>query len=181
MKIECLRKRPKGSVVTIGTETYHFKPEVDGTDGPHVADVTIKAHINRFLEIKEGYRRLPGEKPVKTDETGTVGTTSTNPGQGTDNAGDQQTGTKITDGNPNPDTDAPQPIAGAATPPQGETGNGEGQNDPGTSESPYLLEGTSDEDLRAIFEKEVGRKPSPKAGRDTMIAQIKAALEAAAE
>ncbi|MDP0928508.1 hypothetical protein Q0601_15080 [Paracoccus onubensis] len=149
MKIECLRRRPKGTVVTIGTETYHFRPE-NSSDGPHVADVTIKAHVTRFLEIKEGYRRLAGEKPAKGDSDHQTGTTDTTITPGTDNAGNQQTN----------------------------TGNGEGQNDSGNDNAPYLLEGTSDDDLRAIFEKEVGRKPSPKAGRDTMIAQIKAALEA---
>lgn len=160
MKIECLRRRPNGTVVTIGTETYHFKPEEEGKDGPHVAPVTIKAHLARFLDIKEGYRRLPGEKPVKDDT----------PAQGNTPSGN--------DGSTNTNTD---PDAGNAGN-QKTAGSGEGNGDDGTdgNKQPVeLTEGMDDGILRAIFEKEVGRKPSPKAKPDTMIAQIVAAREAA--
>ena len=147
MKIECLRRRPNGTVVTIGTETYHFKPEEEGKDGPHVADVTIKAHLARFLDIKEGYRRLPGEKPVKVDDTKPVVVADSSP----DNT------------DPDSDQDQDQDV----------------EDEEGEKQPDELTEDMDDGILCAIFEKEVGRKPSPKAKSDTMIAQIKAAREAA--
>ena len=42
------------------------------------------------------------------------------------------------------------------------------------------LEAMADDQLRDVFEREVGRKPSPKAGRDTMIDQIETARAAKA-
>lgn len=41
------------------------------------------------------------------------------------------------------------------------------------------LSALSDDDLRAEFERSVGRKPSPRAGRDTMISQIETARTSA--
>lgn len=41
------------------------------------------------------------------------------------------------------------------------------------------LSAMSDDDLRAEFERSVGRKPSPRAGRDTMISQIETARTSA--
>ena len=46
-------ERAKGSVITIGDTTYHFKPRA--ADGHHVAEVTNKEHLGRFLSITEGY------------------------------------------------------------------------------------------------------------------------------
>lgn len=53
MKIECILKRPGGTVVELPGATYHFQPQEDGR---HVAEVTIEAHIERFLSIPEAYR-----------------------------------------------------------------------------------------------------------------------------
>jgi hypothetical protein len=41
------------------------------------------------------------------------------------------------------------------------------------------LSALSDDDLRVEFERSVGRKPSPRAGRDTMISQIETARTSA--
>lgn len=55
MKIQCILERKGGTVVEMPGKTYHFAPQ---DDGKHVADVTIEAHIERFLAIPEAYRLL---------------------------------------------------------------------------------------------------------------------------
>lgn len=55
MKIECILHRKGGTVVELPGKAYHFAPQ---EDGKHVADVTIEAHIERFLSIPEAYRML---------------------------------------------------------------------------------------------------------------------------
>lgn len=59
MKIECILHRKGGTEVELPGKTYHFTPQ---EDGKHVAEVTIEAHIERFLSIPEAYRllRTPG-------------------------------------------------------------------------------------------------------------------------
>ena len=58
MKIECLLKRDGGSIVTLGSKSYHFAPD---DAGRHVADVEAEAHVERLLSITEGYRLVAGE------------------------------------------------------------------------------------------------------------------------
>lgn len=57
MQIECILKRPGGTVASIDRVPYHFQP-VDPNDEstPHVAEVANKTHAERFLQIPEGYR-----------------------------------------------------------------------------------------------------------------------------
>ena len=52
MKIRCKLIRKDGSHVELGGTQYHFAPN---DQGDHVADVTDSKHIQRFLEISEGY------------------------------------------------------------------------------------------------------------------------------
>lgn len=56
MKIECLCRRPGGSVVNIDNVNYHFKPTPDGSK--EVCEVENPKHAARFLSIKEGYRAV---------------------------------------------------------------------------------------------------------------------------
>lgn len=49
MLIECLRRRTKGTVVSIGDAVYTFIPLPDGA---HVCDVTHPDHIKRLLMIE---------------------------------------------------------------------------------------------------------------------------------
>lgn len=48
MQIECTIKREGGTRATIGTTTYHFKPDADGR---HVAEVADPNHITAFLRV----------------------------------------------------------------------------------------------------------------------------------
>ena len=69
MKIQLsIRREPDGSKVELGGQTYHFKPENDDPNGPHVAEVTEPAHIDRLLSIPE-YTRYEAKK-AKGSETG---------------------------------------------------------------------------------------------------------------
>ncbi len=52
MIIHSLIKREGGTVVPMGNDTYNFKPDENGN---HVCEVKNKAHIERFLSIKEGF------------------------------------------------------------------------------------------------------------------------------
>lgn len=68
MKIECTLRRP-GPLFTLveidGTE-YQFRPAASDPGGPHVAEVLLASHINRFLSITEAYRSA--EPVEETDD-----------------------------------------------------------------------------------------------------------------
>lgn len=75
MKIESILRRKNGTKTTLGLTTYHFAPT--DTDPRHIAEVTDKAHIQRFLSIPEGFRLVdaapaaksePANKPIKQAE-----------------------------------------------------------------------------------------------------------------
>ncbi len=59
MKIECILKRQGGTFAEIDGIEYHFEPVADGA---HVADVTLEAHIDRFLAIADGYKLYHGKE-----------------------------------------------------------------------------------------------------------------------
>lgn len=54
MKIESLIRRKGGTRVKLDDTAYHFRPTEE--DERHTADVTISAHVKRFLAIPEGYQ-----------------------------------------------------------------------------------------------------------------------------
>lgn len=61
MKVECLIKRKGGSVIEFGhppkVTKFHFKPESDDIDAPHVCDVPdASPHLGKLLAIREGFR-----------------------------------------------------------------------------------------------------------------------------
>lgn len=58
MKIVSILRRPGGTFITLGTVAYHFAPDEQDR---HVADVTDPDHIERLLDIPEGYRALEDE------------------------------------------------------------------------------------------------------------------------
>lgn len=57
MLIESLIKRKNGTKVPLNNPDieYHFKPESNKENAPHLADVTEKSHVAKFLAITEGY------------------------------------------------------------------------------------------------------------------------------
>ena len=61
MKVESLIKRKGGSVIEFGyppkVTKFHFKPESDDIDAPHVCEITDGSpYLGRLLAITEGYR-----------------------------------------------------------------------------------------------------------------------------
>ncbi|MFA6039891.1 MAG: hypothetical protein WC733_00125 [Methylophilus sp.] len=74
MKIESKIKRINGSIIELNNPdiNYHFKPETNADDAPHVAEVSNEDHIQTLLAIKEGYCIAKGslaeKKPNKTKE-----------------------------------------------------------------------------------------------------------------
>ncbi|QRE00595.1 hypothetical protein [Pseudomonas phage Itty13] len=61
MKIESIIRRKNGTRVELDDQVYHFKPTPE--DERHLAEVSIRAHIQRFLSIPEGFQ------PAEIDET----------------------------------------------------------------------------------------------------------------
>lgn len=129
MKIECILKRrtvdPKTGVVTNGSDIelgavmYEFRPlDPKDTKSPHVCEVTNKAHIERLLSIRDGYR-IHGVLDSAPDAA---------------------------------------PAVPAAAP------------QVGTRKDPEDIES-----LRARVETKLGRKVSPKAGREKLEAMLSAA------
>lgn len=62
-----LNRRDGGTIVSMpidgGSIEYHFKPRADGA---HIADVDEQAHVDRFMDIPEGFREAaPEGKPAK--------------------------------------------------------------------------------------------------------------------
>lgn len=60
MKVICLAKRPKGTIVPIGGTEYHFKPTSPASD-EHVADVTDENHFGLFVSAPEAYKAHPDD------------------------------------------------------------------------------------------------------------------------
>lgn len=122
MQIEHTTKRPNGSHHSIDGVAYHFAPNAAGD---HVAEVTDKAHIQRFLSIPTF---------VIYEE-------------------------------------------GASAPQAGENSQSVSL-DMGTPLEPETkpLEDATDEELAAIYFDVLDRKPHHRAGRDTIIEQIREAL-----
>jgi len=61
MKIESIIRRKNGTRVVLDDQVYHFKPTSE--DERHIAEVSIRKHIQRFLSIPEGFQ------PAEIDES----------------------------------------------------------------------------------------------------------------
>lgn len=79
MKIECVLKRAGGTKARIDGVEYHFAPQEDGA---HVAEVTDRHHIGRFLSIPEAYQlygdeaEAPVEVPAEPPQAPAAPTTN---------------------------------------------------------------------------------------------------------
>lgn len=78
MKIQCLIRRNGGSHVTFEkcerwpAGHYHFKPESDAYDAPHVATVPEELHQHRLLGMPDVYRIVPTGATLKAPDSGSV-------------------------------------------------------------------------------------------------------------
>lgn len=169
--VECLLKRPGGTVVDLFGTAYHFKAENDPAGlGRHVCDVPNKAHFQRLMQIPEAYTILDDETPAPAPAITTPAPVPVNP--------------QAIDAASGPASDLGAAIA--ASPAAGEwpePAATDGAPDPGpvTLDPPPVpqalpseaeLEAMEIEALRAQAEKELGRKPSAKAKAPLLISQI---------
>lgn len=174
MKIERIIREPRGSVVTMGGESYHFKPIEDG--GPHVADVDNQDHAKVLLRITEGYRPFGDDArkaaaaviPPKPDDEEITAAIAAAAREEAKKAAASATEAGTT----------PQPTEQADTPNPPTAAPAEGGEDQKT-EAEAELSKLDDAALRKAFEDEVGRKAHPRMLAETMIAQIAAAREEA--
>lgn len=158
VRFESLRRRPPvGTQVDLGGHSpIRFK--ADEETGREFADVPAdKAH---FLDaIPQAYRRVdengePLEAPKKARKPAAPAPAPEAPEYGAT-------------GNTDPDL-----VTVSDDEDEGQDGDDTGVTE---GDEPVELEAMSDDDLRALFEKAVGRKPSHRAARETLIDQIKQA------
>lgn len=162
MKIESILKRPGGTKVTMGDSLYHFAPN---EQDQHVAEVENPDHAKVFLNIPEGYRSLDPIQPQQVSLEDAMAVLKAQ--------------------FPNADFSAltaaavPAPAAGTSEPdPEPDAQEPDDAGDD-AEDDPAGLADMSDEELRAEFEKLIGRKPHANMLRENMEAQITAALSEA--
>lgn len=179
--VECLvRDTTIGkSVRTLDGVAYVFSPS-PSYDGAWVATVTKPAHIARFLAITEGYRLIEmigGAAPQELDDTvpGALPTQQPSPGPLADSLNVDTTPPLPAAAPAAPDTQEQEPAsteeaeepaveADRTTPPPDEP--------PTTDITEEYLDGLSDDAVKKVFEKVLGRKPNGRSSRATIIHQI---------
>ncbi|MEO9629565.1 MAG: hypothetical protein ABJG14_03905 [Sulfitobacter sp.] len=158
--IHSILYRQGGTKVTLGDTTYHF---IDDDKGRQVAPVANPDHVERFLQIPEGYKLLRDDAATSAPTTpmgaAPAPQTPTEPAKAPQQEQGQQTKPEAGNSEPKAPEQAKEPQQPAK--PAGDT----------------ALDDMDTDQLRAAFEDEVGRKPHPQAKDDTMRAQIKAARE----
>lgn len=159
MKIESILKRPGGTKVTMGDSLYHFAPN---EQDQHVAEVENPDHAKVFLNIPEGYRSLDPIQPQQVSLEDAMAVLKAQ----FPNA-DFSALTAAAGPAPAADTSEPDPEPDAQEP---DDAGDDAEDDPAG------LADMSDEELRAEFEKLIGRKPHANMLRENMEAQITAAL-----
>ena len=161
MKIESILKRPGGTKVTMGDSLYHFAPN---EQDQHVAEVENTDHAKVFLNITEGYRSLDPIQPQQVSLEDAMAVLKAQFPNADFSA--------LTAAVPAPaaDTSEPDPKPDAQEP---DDAGDDAEDDPAG------LADMSDEELRAEFEKLIGRKPHSNMLRENMEAQITAALSEA--
>jgi hypothetical protein len=140
----------------MGDVTYHFRPD---DAGRHVATIFEPDHISRFLQITEGYRMLgavaaPIAAPVVSVG---VATTQAAPVAPSTQAAHVQDAAPVT-----------QAATATVTAPTSDAAQ------TATTAEVKALDQLDDEELRAVFQAELGRAAHHKAKPETMIAQIEA-------
>lgn len=158
--IHSILYRKGGTHVTLDGTKYHF---IDDDKGRQVAPVANPDHVERFLQIPEGYKLLRDDAATSAPATpmgaAPAPQTPTEPAKAPQQEQGQQT----------------EPEAGSNEPKAPEKDTAPQQ--PAKPAGDTALDDMNTDQLRAAFEEEVGRKPHPQAKDDTMRAQIKAARE----
>ena len=161
MKIESILKRQGGTKVTMGSALYHFAPN---EQDQHVAEVENPDHAKVFLNIPEGYRSLDPIQPQQVsleDAMAVLKAQFPNADFSALTAAVPAPAAATSEPDPEPDAQEPDDAGDDA------------------EDDPAGLADMSDEELRAEFEKLIGRKPHSNMLRENMEAQITAALSEA--
>lgn len=161
--IECILKRPGGTLVELDGLNYHFKPLNDPAGlGRDVCFVENTKHAQRFMGIPEGYRLAEDAEPAVL--TAPVPPAPPAPARvaAPPPAPDPTPGGVLMD----PVT-LPEPVPQTAI-----DANAPGSTQPSALPSEEELAAMDLEPLRAQAELELGRKPSPKAKEPLLISQI---------
>lgn len=155
--IESKIQRKGGTLVDLDGTTYHFTPDAKGR---HVAVVSNPEHIAKFLQIPEGYRMLVAAPatPVAAAQI-TQGVVS-----------DQVLGPVDAQVVTVPGSLAIIKPAPAIQP----TVDAPADQDPGQTTTTSDLDAMSLAEVREVFKVELGRNPSPKSIKETLVAQIEA-------
>ncbi|MFG6660094.1 hypothetical protein [Sulfitobacter sp. 915] len=166
--IHSILYRKGGTHVTLDGTKYHF---IDDDKGRQVAPVANPDHVERFLQIPEGYKLLRDNTATSAPAT-PMGATG---GAAIKDASID--GLKIAQAKETKQEQGQQakPEAGNSEPKAPEQAKEPQQ--PAKPAGDTALDDMDTDQLRAAFEDEVGRKPHPQAKDDTMRAQIKAARE----
>lgn len=153
IRFESLRRRPPvGTQVDLGgLSPIQFKADESGRE---FADVPAdKAH---FLDaIPEGYRRVDAD-------------------------GVPLVAAKKAAKSAKPAEPAPSDLSEPSDPDLVTLSDDDEDEGVTEGDAPVELDTMDDDALRALFEQKVGRKPSPRAARETLIAQIEQAITEAA-
>lgn len=175
--VECLLKRPGGTIVDLHGTAYHFKPENDPAGlGRHVCDVPNAKHLQRFMQIPEAYAILDDEPAPAPAPAPAI----TTPAPVNPQAIGAASAAAPTEPPPVPlaapaeaDTDPVPP----APPPQDDAATEPTTLPPPADALPTVaeLEAMELDVLREQAAKEVGREPSPRAKKPLLISQIIAA------
>ena len=161
MKIESILKRPGGTKVTMGDSLYHFAPN---DQDQHVAEVENPDHAKVFLNIPEGYRSLDPIQPQQVSLEDAMAVLKAQfPNADFSALTAAVPAPAAANSEPDPEPDAQEP----------DDAGDDAEDDPAG------LADMSDEELRAEFEKLIGRKPHANMLRENMEAQITAALSEA--
>lgn len=162
MRIQTTMIRKGGSYVEIDDITYHFAPQEDGR---HVANVRNASHISTLLKI-DGYQLLAEDVEDEEVEDDADKTETVLQPPAADDPADLET----------PDTDEDGVTVKMIDDESAdEDGNADAKKvqppEPVVPESTVAAD-ISDEDLDALFLKEVGRKPNPAMKRENKVAKI---------
>lgn len=171
VRFESLRRRPPvGTQVDLGgLSPIQFEADKAGREFAEVP-----ADLAHFLDrIPEGYRRVDEDgNPVAAPKKGKPAPKQADPVQDPAPAKD----TAPSDPDLVVVTDEDDDSAGGDEDKQDGNGGAQDNDDaPSGGDEPVELENMDEDELRALFEKKVGRKPSPRAHRETLIDQIKQA------
>lgn len=193
MKIECLIRRSKGTLVEFKADgkAYHFTPDEEGR---HVAEVDDPAHIKRLLSIEPETYIKCGTKPKslryqkrqkqvefeteKVDLEDLMNNGETSSDKDDENLGDDQGDNKINDNSDSKDDggelDSEDMKAFIDDEDDGDEDNDSviGSLDEGDDTKVVDYEALNEEELALVYEQKFGKKPHHNMKPETILEKL---------